>query len=140
MYVEHGYFPFLFLIAVIQGSTSFSNWLAFPCIVQMNDITTISFILKMPRPFPFHITIVFLTALVWAVDVSFSPYLIKIIIDRASTSAADNLFYNIATPAIFYVLILLLLECITRLYNYFFEIKMITNLQKTLLNQVFLYY
>ncbi|MFP3035947.1 MAG: ABC transporter ATP-binding protein [Wolbachia sp.] len=98
----------------------------------MNDITTISFILKMLRPFPFHITIVLLTALVWAVDVSFSPYLIKIIIDRASTSAADNLFYNIATPAISYVLILLLLECITRLYNYFFEIKMIPNLRKNI--------
>ncbi|MDG7052551.1 MAG: hypothetical protein LKM45_01535 [Wolbachia endosymbiont of Alcedoecus sp.] len=86
----------------------------------MNDITTISFILKMLRPFLFPIIIVLLTALICAVDVSFSPYLIKIIIDRASTSSADNLFYNIATPAISYVLILLLLECITRLYNYFF--------------------
>ena len=89
----------------------------------MNDITTkqvISFILKMLRPFPFHITIVLLTALVWAVDVSFSPYLIKIIIDRASTSAADDLFRSIATPAISYVLILFLLECMNRLYNYLF--------------------
>jgi ATP-binding cassette subfamily B protein len=86
----------------------------------------------MLRPFPFHITIVLLTALVWAVDISFSPYLTKIIIDRASTSAADNLFRNVATPTISYVLILLLLECIVRLYNYFFEIKMIPNLRKNI--------
>ncbi|MGL9702515.1 ABC transporter transmembrane domain-containing protein [Wolbachia endosymbiont of Cimex lectularius] len=101
----------------------------------MNDITTkqvISFILKMLRPFPFHITIVLLTALVWAVDISFSPYLIKIIIDRASISDADDLFHSIATPAISYVLILFLLECMNRLYNYFCEIKMIPNLRKNI--------
>lgn len=56
----------------------------------------------MLRPFLFPIIVVLLAALIWAVDVSFSPYLIKIIIDRASTSAADNLFYNIATPTISY--------------------------------------
>ncbi|MGL9718175.1 MAG: ABC transporter ATP-binding protein [Wolbachia sp.] len=101
----------------------------------MNDITTkqvVSFILKMLRPFPFHIGVVLLTALVWAVDISFSPYLIKVIIDRVPTSDADNLFRNIATPAISYVLILFLLECINRLYNYFFEIKMIPNLRKNI--------
>jgi ATP-binding cassette subfamily B protein len=101
----------------------------------MNDITTkqvISFILKMLRPFLLHIGVVLLTALVWAIDISFSPYLIKIIIDRASTSAADSLFHNIATPAISYVLILFLLECMNRLYNYFFEIKMIPNLRKNI--------
>ncbi len=101
----------------------------------MNDITTkqiVSFILKVLRPFSFHVTIVLLTALVWAVDISFSPYLIKIIIDRVSISAADNLFRDIATPAISYVLMLLLLECINRLYNYFFEIKMVPNLRKNI--------
>jgi len=86
----------------------------------------------MLRPFLFPIIIVLLVALIWAVDVSFSPYLIKIIIDRASTSAADNVFHNIATPAISYVLILLLLECIVRLYNYFCEIKMVPNLRKNI--------
>nr|WP_246198584.1 ABC transporter ATP-binding protein [Wolbachia endosymbiont of Ctenocephalides felis wCfeJ] len=104
-------------------------------VVQMNDITTkqvISFILKMLRPFQFHITIVLLTALVWAVDVSFNPYLVKVIIDRVSISTANNLFDNIAIPAIFYVLILFVLECIFRLYNYFFEIKMIPNLRKNI--------
>ncbi|MDG7057534.1 MAG: hypothetical protein LKM43_05335 [Wolbachia endosymbiont of Penenirmus auritus] len=106
----------------------------------MNDITTISFILKMLRPFLFPIIVVLLAALIWAVDVSFSPYLVKVIVDRVSISTADNLFDNIAIPAIFYVLILFVLECIFRLYNYFFEIEMIPNLRKTLLNQVFPYY
>ncbi|MFP3024276.1 MAG: hypothetical protein ACEY3K_15885 [Wolbachia sp.] len=50
----------------------------------MNDITTISFILKMLRPFPFHIVVVLLTALVWAIEMCFNQYLIKIIIVRAS--------------------------------------------------------
>ncbi|GFR08293.1 uncharacterized ABC transporter ATP-binding protein HI_1051 [Trichonephila clavata] len=102
------------------------------CVVQMNDITTkqvVSFILKMLRPFLFHIGIVLLTALVWAIDISFNPYLIKVIIDRIS---ADDLFRSIATPAISYVLILFLLECMNRLYNYFFEIKMIPNLRKNI--------
>ncbi|MGL9726595.1 MAG: hypothetical protein ACR5KV_08970, partial [Wolbachia sp.] len=34
------------------------------CVVQMNNITTISFILKVLRPFPFHIGVVLLTGLV----------------------------------------------------------------------------
>ncbi|MGL9726020.1 MAG: ABC transporter ATP-binding protein [Wolbachia sp.] len=98
----------------------------------MNNITTISFILKVLRPFPFHIGVVLLTGLVWAIDISFSPYLVKIIIDRVSISDADNLFRNIATPAISYVLILFSLECLARLYGYFFEIKMIPNLRKNI--------
>lgn len=91
----------------------------------MNDITTkqvISFILKTLRPFPFPIIIVLLAALVWAIDGSFSPYLIKVIIDRISHKQSSQ---DIANPAISYVLILLLLECIARLYNYFVEIKII---------------
>ncbi|MDR0773418.1 MAG: hypothetical protein LBE46_03815 [Wolbachia pipientis] len=102
------------------------------CVVQMNDITTISFILKMLCPFPFYIGIVLLTGLVWAIDISFNLYLIKVIIDRVSISDADNLFHNIATPAVSYVLILFLLECLARLYGYFFEIKMIPNLRKNI--------
>ncbi|GFQ82785.1 uncharacterized protein TNCT_725481 [Trichonephila clavata] len=104
----------------------------------MNDITTkqvISFILKMLRPFLLHIGIVLLTGLVWAIDISFNPYLIKVIIDRVSTSDADNLFRNIATPAIFYVLILLYLS-VFKIVRLFFEIKMVPNLRKTSLNQV----
>ncbi|QOD38722.1 ABC transporter ATP-binding protein [Candidatus Wolbachia massiliensis] len=92
----------------------------------------ISFILKMLCPFTFHITIVLLAALVWAVEICFNPYLVKVIIDRTFTSDTNNLFHNIATPAISYVLILFLLECIARLYNYFFEIKMIPNLRKNI--------
>ncbi|MFP3015649.1 MAG: hypothetical protein ACEY3B_05070 [Wolbachia sp.] len=48
----------------------------------MKDITTkqvMSFISKMLRPFPFYIGIVLLTGLVWAIDISFNPYLIKVI-------------------------------------------------------------
>ncbi|WP_353288170.1 ABC transporter ATP-binding protein [Wolbachia endosymbiont (group B) of Gerris lacustris] len=86
----------------------------------------------MLRPFPFHIGVVLLTALVWAIDISFNPYLIKVIIDRVSTSDANDLFRNIATPIVFYVLILFSLECFTRLYGYFFEIKMIPNLRKNI--------
>lgn len=86
----------------------------------------------MLRPFPFYIGIVLLTGLVWAIDISFNPYLIKVIIDCVSISDADNLFRNIATPAVSYVLILFLLECLAKLYGYFFEIKMIPNLRKNI--------
>ncbi|WP_264730736.1 hypothetical protein [Wolbachia endosymbiont (group B) of Episyrphus balteatus] len=52
----------------------------------MNDITTISFIVKMlrPFPFPFHIMVILLTALVWAIEMCFNQYLIKIITVRES--------------------------------------------------------
>uniref|UniRef100_A0AAU7YKT4 Uncharacterized protein n=1 Tax=Wolbachia endosymbiont of Oeneis ivallda TaxID=3171168 RepID=A0AAU7YKT4_9RICK len=50
----------------------------------MNDITTISFIVKMLRPFPFHIMVILLTALVWAIEMCFYQYLIKIITVRES--------------------------------------------------------
>ncbi|WP_253299968.1 ABC transporter ATP-binding protein [Wolbachia endosymbiont of Chironomus riparius] len=90
------------------------------------------FILKTLSPFLLHISIVLLAGLIWAIETSFSPYLVKIIIDRASTSAANDLFHNVTTPAISYVSILFLLECSCRVYSYFFEIKMIPRLRKNI--------
>lgn len=101
----------------------------------MNDITTkqiISFILEMLRPFKWQIIFMCFAALIWAVEISFSPYLVKVIIDRASTSATGSLFHNIAIPAIFYILILFSLECVFRLYNYLCQIRMIPNLRKNI--------
>ncbi len=36
----------------------------------------------MLNPFPFHIMVVLLTALVWAIEMYFNPYLVKVIVVR----------------------------------------------------------
>ena len=101
----------------------------------MNNLTSkqvFHFILSTLSPFPFTIIIVLLASLIWAVDTSFSPYLVKVIIDRVSISTADNLLGNVTTPAAFYILISFLIECLFRLYSYFFEIRMVPNLRKNI--------
>ncbi|WCR57621.1 ABC transporter transmembrane domain-containing protein [Wolbachia endosymbiont of Ctenocephalides felis wCfeJ] len=117
----------------------------------MNDITTkqaLSFILKMLRPFKWHTIFMCLASLIWAIGLSLDPYIVKIILDRITIVPSKNIFEYLATPATFYILMLFLISCINRLYDYFINIKLFPNLHKrindssfdTLLGQSYHYY
>lgn len=68
--------------------------------------------------------------LFWAIDHSLSPYMIKIIVDRIAVAPAENMFEHLATPAVFYVLMLFFMVCIHRLYDYLVDISLVPNLHK----------
>lgn len=98
----------------------------------MHDITTkqvFSFILKMIRPFPMAISIMFLVAISWAVDLSIRPYVLKVILNRLSEFSEQDVFSYLTVPALIYLLLSFAMSTIFRLYGYFVEVKMIPTLR-----------
>jgi len=88
------------------------------------------FILKMIRPFPGSIVVIFLVACVWAIDVSLRPYILKVILNRVTEAPSQEIFTYLAFPAAAWLLMSFLLSSIFRLYGYFVEIKMIPDLRQ----------
>lgn len=98
----------------------------------MDNITAkqvIIYIANTLKPFPVGVISMFLTAIIWAADLSIRPYLLKVIFDRLAISKQEDVFAHLAMPVILYLLSYLALSVSFRLYNYFVEIKMIPNLR-----------
>ncbi len=66
-------------------------------------ITVPQFISQSLKPFTWKILISTLICLIWAVDLSLSPYLMKIIIDRIQTIVPAQAYSHLLWPAIAYV-------------------------------------
>jgi ATP-binding cassette subfamily B protein len=88
------------------------------------------YILKMVRPFPWAIIVMVIVALVWAIDLSVRPYILKIILNRITESYNQDIFKYLAFPVAAYLSISILQATIFRMYGYFVEIKMIPNLRQ----------
>lgn len=97
----------------------------------------VSFIWKMVRPFPGGISIMFLTALIWAIDLSVRPYILKIILNRVSLVPSSDVFEYLWVPAAAYIFMSFLVTTIFRLYGYFVEIRLIPCLRQNIANSSF---
>ncbi len=84
----------------------------------------------MLHPFKWQVILMCFIPLFWAIDHSFSPYMIKIIVDRIAVAPAENMLEHLTTPAALYVLILFCMVCIHRLYEYLVDISLVPNLHK----------
>lgn len=106
------------------------------------------FIYAILSTFSFSLCIMLLAAIVWAIDLSLRPYLLKIIIDRISQSPGSRIFESVGTLAIMYFIVTLISASSGRLYGYFVEIKMIPAMRRriahisfdSLLKQSYSYY
>lgn len=76
--------------------------------------------------------VMFCVAFVWAIDISLRPYLLKIILNRVSIGAPQDVFSFLALPVIAYLAVTLMVVTIFRLYGYFIEIKMIPSMRKSI--------
>ena len=106
----------------------------------MSTITTkdiIAFIWKVIRPFPISITILFLWATVWAIDISLAPYILKIIINRVNESPSTDVFDNLFAPAVFYVLLSFFVVTFSRVYSYFVEIILFPKMRHRIATTIF---
>ena len=79
-------------------------------------------------------------SLVWAVEMSLSPYLLKVIIDTVVLEAhnTEKLFHVIIIPIVLYASMSLMLNLNFRLYNYI-NLKFIPKLNATIHQDVFAY-
>lgn len=81
----------------------------------------LKFILETLKPFRWWIAGQFIVAFVWAIDLSFSPYLLKIMIDRMDPMhilEPGELFQPILGPALLYIFLSVLIFIIFRFYDY----------------------
>lgn len=98
---------------------------------------TLSFILKMLRPFTWAVTVMFLLSVVWATDMSLRPYLMKLIIDVVSERPAVGILRHIINPAVAYLSILFLLSFFIILYQYSVRVKMMPRLRRRIIRTAF---
>jgi ATP-binding cassette subfamily B protein len=96
-----------------------------------------SFVIKMVRPYPASIAVMIIVAFVWAIDLSVRPYILKIILDRATDAPSDQIFDLLILPAAAYFFMSFAMSSVFRLYGYFVEIKMIPRLRQRIANTNF---
>jgi ATP-binding cassette subfamily B protein len=106
----------------------------------MNTITSKivwRFIFRSLRAFPMAIFTMVLMAVVWAIDLSLRPYILKIILDRLAEHPKEEIFSQLALPVFAFLFLALLMPTLSRLYGYFVEIDMIPRLRQQLAQGAF---
>ena len=96
-----------------------------------------SYILRSAKPFPLSVSIMFLVAVIWSVDLSVRPYLIKTILNRLADGSQTDVFHYLAGPIALYLFMYVSLTTSFRAYGYFVEIKMIPKLRERIANDAF---
>lgn len=97
------------------------------------------YIYTIARFFPFPIGIMFLVSSIFAINLSLSPYILKVILDRLSKSFSEDIFTYIGTPILIYFSLTLTMTTLFRCYDYFVQIKMIPQLRKKITSSTFDY-
>jgi len=93
------------------------------------------FIRQMLRPYPLPIFIMFMVAVVWAVQTSLLPYVLKIMLNRMTVEPGADPFVALIGPVAIYLGMSFTMSTSFRLYDYFVEYRMIPELRKRLSTQ-----
>ncbi len=96
-----------------------------------------AFIFKMIRSFYGAIGVMFVVAIIWAVDLSLRPYLLKIILNRVAEYPHQEIWVYLATPVTIYFAMTVLMTSTFRVYDYFVVTKMIPRLRQKTANTIF---
>jgi ATP-binding cassette, subfamily B, bacterial len=84
----------------------------------MQKHTTKTFILKNIKPFKWIIIGQIIVAIIWAIDLSLRPYLLKIMLDKLAILQSANAVAELLAPAIFYIGMSLLITIVFRFHDY----------------------
>lgn len=87
----------------------------------MQDITNISvgsFIMRSIRPFKWLISGQVFVAIVWAIDISLRPYIIKVILNVIADSPRNEVVEKLWAPAGFYLLVSVIIVIVFRYYDW----------------------
>lgn len=87
------------------------------------------YIFHIVKPFVISIYIMLFTSIVTAVDASLRPYLLKIILNRVASNTKQDIFIDIATPILLFLIAVFFRNFMYRIYGYFIDIKTIPNLR-----------
>lgn len=85
---------------------------------QPNKWLALSFLIKVIKPWSWHIVALVIINILLAIDLSLRPYILKIILDKISTAQADiSALELLLTPVLFYILTFTVTTIITRFYD-----------------------
>ena len=98
----------------------------------METFTHYKFIKDCLAPHKLGISLMFLVAVTWAAHVSFTPYIVKILLDRAVYSRN---FQYLLLPAMWLLVAQFVMWTMIRLYDYFVSYKMIPDLRRSLVQK-----
>lgn len=87
----------------------------------MQDLTNISvgsFIMRSIRPFKWLISGQVFVAIVWAIDISLRPYIIKVILNVIADSPRNEVVEKLWVPAGFYLLVSVIIVIVFRYYDW----------------------
>ncbi|MDF2964651.1 MAG: transporter ATP-binding protein [Rickettsiaceae bacterium] len=78
------------------------------------------FIFKVASPFKFHILGQLIIAVIWAIDLSFRPYLVKVILNRTTYLDPEQAIDSLLPPVALYVFMSALIVTVFRFYDWLF--------------------
>ena len=81
----------------------------------------------------------FFNAIIFATNLSLTPYILKVILDRLSDPSVENIFTYIGGPLLIYFFLTLFMTSLFRCYDYFVQIKMIPQLRNKITSSIFSY-
>ncbi len=90
----------------------------------------LGFMRLMLRPYPVPILVMVIVAIVWAAQISVSPYVLKVILNRMIAHPEADPFIMLIGPVALYIGMHFTLSTAFRLYGYFVEYRMIPALRK----------
>jgi ATP-binding cassette subfamily B protein len=94
-------------------------------------ISLYNFLMIILKPFWIYVFALFIVSVIWAVDTSFSPYLIKIIVDRLELTNRMNVINDLMNPIWVYMGWFFFVLCVYRLYD-MTMIKMMPKLRQSI--------
>lgn len=88
------------------------------CKQENKVVPVIKFILSSIRPFRWWVVGQVFVAIVWAIDLSLSPYLLKVMIDRMPGLLVSEAYDVLLGPALLYLFMSLLIFIVFRFYDF----------------------
>jgi len=85
---------------------------------DLTNITVSHFIMKAIKPFKWLIGGQIFVAVIWAIDISLKPYIIKVILDIIANSHQSEVVAKLWVPAGFYLLISVIIVIVFRYYDW----------------------
>ena len=102
----------------------------------MHNLTA-SYTFSVLTQFPIPIFIAIFTSTLWALDLSFRSYLLKVILDHVANSPQAEIFARLSGPVFLYLLSYFLVITSFRLSGYFVDYAMIPQLRKKIISKAF---
>ncbi len=81
------------------------------------ETTLKSFIFSQLKPFKLHMAVFGVIGLLWSIDLSFAPYLIKMMLDRMTTSPPNQIIHAIGWIVAIYLVLGFVMACFYRLWQ-----------------------